>query len=365
MPNQDLKYWLGFSRFLKIGPARFKKLYTYFPTLEQAYSASFLELQKAGLEDNLISEWLEFKTHYNLEADWDYLQKNQIEIITILDPAYPPLLKQIHSPPALIYVRGNTETLKYQFNLAVVGTRKFTNYGREAVSQIVAELVQNKIAIVSGLAIGIDALAHEATLNNQGQTIAVLGAGVDDAGIYPRNNFYLAQQIIKNNGAVISEFPPHSTPLKTNFPTRNRIIAGLSLGTLVVEAASRSGALITAFTALEQNREVFAVPGSIFSEMSQGTNMLIKKGAKMVTSASDVLSELNLGPIETFAANQKILPENSEEITIINLLCSGPKHINQIIQETGLTAQAINCNLTLMEMKGLIKNMGGQNYIKL
>jgi len=365
MLNQDLKYWLGFSLFLKIGPVRFKKLNQYFPNMQTAYTASFSDLVKAGLDENLINEFNTFRNKTNLDQHWEYLLKNQIQIIIQNDPAYPPLLKQIHTPPALIYVRGNADILKYQYNLAVVGTRKFTNYGKESVAQIVSELVQNKIAIVSGLAIGIDALAHQAALDHQGQTIAVLGAGVDNAGIYPRNNFYLSQNILENNGAIISEFPPASTPLKSNFPTRNRIIAGLSLGTLVIEAAARSGALITAFTALEQNREVFSVPGSIFSEMSQGTNMLIKKGAKMVTSAKDILEELNLGPIESHLVNQQILPASKEEEIIFNLLASGPKHINQIIKESALCAQIVNSTLTIMEMKGMIKNLGSQNYYKL
>ena len=365
MPNSELKYWLAFSRLPQIGPARFKKIYTYFPTMEQAYFAPMSEWQKVGLDEKITRAFFDLKNKINLEHDWEYLQREQIQIITIKNPAYPSLLKQIANPPALLFVKGNLNNINYQYNLAVVGSRKFTNYGQEAAYQIVGDLVKNKIAIVSGLALGIDALAHQAALKNQGQTIAVLGAGVDRSSIYPRANFYLAEQILKNNGTLISEYPPQSWPQKQNFPLRNRIIAGLCLGTLVIEAGARSGSLITAFLALEQNREVFAIPGSIFNELSAGTNMLIKKGAKVVTQANDILEELNLSPIEHYVKNQNTIAATAEEKIILDLLNEHALHIDQIVKLTNLSADQIASTLMIMLLKGQVRNLGGQIYRKL
>jgi DNA processing protein len=363
--NHDSKYWLAFSQFPKIGANRFKKLYTYFSTMEAAWQASFLELQKAGLENNIIEEFFTVKQQIDPEQELAKLQTENIEVITIVDKNYPRLLKEIFNPPALLYIKGNLKNLNKKFNLAVVGTRKISNYGKQITPEIIKPLVQNGFTITSGLALGVDALAHQATLEANGQTIAVLGSGIDQASIYPSSNRYLAQNILTNNGTIISEFPIETMPLKHNFPTRNRIIAGLCLGTLVIEAANSSGSLITAWHSLEQNREVFSVPGSLYNQQSIGTNKLIQKGAKLVMTYQDILEELNLQEVKNYVSNQKILPETKEEEIILQNLSKEPIHIDQIIKQTNLPAAQIGGTLSLMEMKGLVKNISGQNYILL
>lgn len=361
--QSDLKYWLAFSQFTKIGSNRFKKLYTYFPNLQAAWQASTLELQKAGLEENITQELINKKQDINPDLELDKINKENIQVITILDENYPKLLKEIFNPPALLYVKGEINNLNNQFNLAVVGTRKITSYGKQITPEIIKPLVQNGFTITSGLALGIDALAHQATLETKGLTIAVLGSGIDQQSIYPSSNRYLAQNILAQNGTIISEFPIGTMPLKHNFPTRNRIIAGLSLGTLVIEAAASSGALITAFQALEQNREVFAVPGSLYNQQSQGTNKLIQKGAKLITNYQEILEELNLQEVKHYVSNQKIIPKTEEEKNILNNLSKEPVHIDQIIKKTNLPAAQVSSTLSLMEMKGMIKNLGANNYI--
>jgi len=362
--QNDLKYWLAFSQFSKIGAVRFKKLYTYFDTLEQAWQASAKEFLKAGLEKNLTEELLLKRSTIDPDQELAKIKAENIDAITIKDNLYPQLLKQIYSPPALSYIKGNLENLNSQLSLAVVGTRKISPYGQQITPQLVKGLVANGFTIVSGLALGIDALAHQITLNENGRTIAVLGSGLDQKSIYPGANRYLAEKILKNKGTVISEFPINTLPLKHNFPTRNRIIAGLSLGTLVVEAGQRSGALITAFQSLEQNREVFAVPGQITNPVSAGPNKLIQNGAKMVTSYQDILDELNLHEVTTIVKKNNISVTEFEQI-ILNQLSQQPLHIDQIIKNTQLSAGQVASNLSFLEMKGLVKNLGSQNYIKI
>lgn len=229
---------------------------------------------------------------------------------------------------------------------------------------IINGLIKNEISIVSGLALGVDAMAHAAAIEANGSTIAVLGSSIDKPNIYPGSNRYLAQQIIESNGLLISEYPIGTLPLKHNFPARNRIISGLALGTLVIEAGETSGALITAKFALDQNREVFAIPGPIHAETSKGPNKLIKDGAKPVTSVEDILEELNIEKIEEYSENKKVLPSSPIESKIIEVLDSEPKHIDAIVKLSGLSSSEINSNLTIMEMKGMVKNLGNQNYIK-
>ncbi len=363
--QDDLKYWVAISQFAKIGAQRYKKLYNYFPDMNAAWQADFLELQKAGLEENIAQEFIIKRKEIEPDLEIEKIQKENIQVITIKDNNYPKLLKEIFNPPALLYVKGNLENLNQNFNLAVVGTRKISNYGKRITPDIVKPLVQNGFTITSGLALGVDALAHQSALENEGRTIAVLGSGLDQKSIYPSSNRYLAQNILNNNGTIISEFPLGMLPLKHNFPTRNRIIAGLSLGTLVIEAAASSGALITAYYALEQNREVFAVPGPLYNQQSIGTNKLIQKGAKLVTSHHDILEELNLQEVKNYVANQKILPETAEEKNILKFLSPEPMHIDQIIKNSQMPTAQVTSTLSLMEMKGLIKNLGGQNYILL
>jgi len=355
----DLKYWLAFNQNSKIGQVKISKLLAYFGDLEKAWLASEKALRKAGLEENLILEITQMTKTISPEKELEKIKKLNLEIKTYLDSDYPSLLNQIYSPPALLYIKGQL-IKEDEIAVAIVGTRKPTNYGRQAAYEIAYHLANQGVTIISGLALGIDSIAHQAALEAGGRTIAVLACGLDH--VYPLANKNLAEKI-SQQGALISEFPLGRPALAYNFPQRNRIIAGLSLGTVVIEAPQESGALITAQFALDQNREVFALPGSIYSPASQGPNNLIKMGAKLITSYKDILDELNLGRVEEFIETRKIIPENPEEEKILNLLSKEPIHIDEIIKKSNLQAQTVLSCLTLMEMKGYVKNIGAGNYI--
>lgn len=360
--NEDLKYWVAFSRVPKIGAARLARLYNFFSSMQEAWQASFSDLVGSGLEEKIAHEFFAEKNSINPDIEWEKLKKEDIKVVTINDEDYPKLLKEIWNPPSLLYYKGAL-SLDEEFTIGVVGTRKISSYGKQITPQIASDLVKNGFTIISGLALGVDALAHKTTVDCGGKTIAVLGSGIDEQSIYPTQNRYLASEIIKNGGAVISEYPVGTLALPGNFPFRNRIISGLSLGTLVIEAAEESGALITAKYALDQNREVFAIPGSIFNPTSLGPNKLIKMGARVVTSINDILETLNLANATEFIKNRKILPESPEEEKILNILTQEPLHIDKIILGSELDAAKVGAILTLMEMKGLVKNLGGMNYI--
>lgn len=358
----DLKYWLALSQFYKFGPIKFKKLKNYFPDIESAYKASYKDYLEAGLEEKIAEEFMIFKHQIDPDKLLEKLNKEKLSALTIEDPAYPKLLKQIYDPPFILYYRGRLEAFD-GFLLAVVGARKYSDYGRQVAEKLVRELVLSNLTIVSGLALGIDALAHTAAIEAGGKTIAVLGSGLDQQNIYPSQNRYLADKIQAHGGLILSEYPIGTMPLKHHFPQRNRIVSGLSSATLVIEASEKSGALITAFHALEQNREVFAVPGSIYSGVSEGANRLIAMGAKLVTGAKDIIETMNLTEAAAYIENKKIIPETAEEELILGRLSYEPLHIDELKQLTRLDTAVINSTLTIMEMKGLVKNLGGLRYV--
>ncbi len=360
--QNDIKYWLALNNFSKFGPVRFKRIKNYFSSMKEAYQANIGELKHAGIEEKIAQEFITARIDINPEQLLEKMEREKINIITINDQFYPKLLKEIYDPPPLLYYRGQIENLN-QFNLAVVGSRKYSSYGQQVTSKLVGDLTQNNITIVSGLALGIDTLAHNTTLDSGGKTIAVLGSGLDQQSIYPSSNRYLANKIVESGGIVFSEFPLSALPMKHHFPQRNRIIAGLCLATLVIEASEKSGALITARYALEQNREVFAVPGSIFAVNSIGTNNLIKLGAKVVSTVSDIIETLDLTQVAEYIDNKKIIPESTEEESILLHLSHEPIHIDELIKLTKFDASVINSTLTIMEMKGMIKNLGGTQYV--
>lgn len=281
--------------------------------------------------------------------------------ISISSSEFPSQLREIPSPPKLLYVRGTISATKPM--IGVVGTRKCTSYGKRATESIVKELARAGVVIVSGMANGIDTEAHIAALEGGGETIAVVGSGVDESVIYPRSNVRLAREI-ERHGAVLSEFDPLAKSETYFFPQRNRIISGLSLGVIVVEAGEKSGALITANYALEQNRDVFAVPGSIYAETSIGTNNLIKQGAKCVTSVYDVLEELNI-PMPGNELSE-IASSNPIEERITRALVSNggdPMHIDKIIEFSQLSAQEVSSSITMMELSDKVQNLGGSRYV--
>jgi len=283
-----------------------------------------------------------------------------IRKITLQDKDYPAILKEIHDPPKELYIEGEIIN-QDKVAIGVVGTRKYTQYGKEVCLDIAGKLAKLGITIVSGLAKGIDTFAHQAALENNGRTIAVLGSGLDKGSFFPRSNYSLSKKI-SQQGAMISEYPPGTRGTQFTFPQRNRIISGLSLGVLIVEAPEESGALITAALALEQNREVFAIPGSIYEKNSIGTNQLIKMGAKLVTDVEDILEELNLSHLLT-TEKKHIKPENKEEEIIISILSAQPTHIDEIIKKSGLPAGTVNSVLMILELKKVVRNLGRGNYI--
>ena len=342
------------------GLSRIKKLLFIFKTAERAWNAPAGKILQLDFNGESIKEALAKRETVNPKAEWEKLEKLNIKTISFFEKSYPKLLKEISSSPILLYLKGNADLL-HEKCLGVVGTRTPSGYGRATVDILVPQLVESGLTIVSGLAQGIDALTHMATLKCGGKTIGVLGCGVDQ--IYPRMNEPLAIEMLKKDNLILSEYPAGTEAFKQNFPARNRIIAGLSLGTLVIESKIDGGALITAKQALEANREVFAVPGPITNTTSAGTNKLLQDGAKVVLCAEDVLQELNLKKLSTKEKIEIDLNKfTEEEKNIVNLIQTEPAHIDKIIQITKLKPHVVSSLLTGLELNGYIKNMGGQIY---
>lgn len=358
----DLKYWLGFNLVKGIGPAKVQALLDYYGSLANAWQANEFELQKIGFDRRAIKTFLKTRKEVNLDAALDRVQQAGVSLLTWEMREYPSYLREIPNPPPLLYYQGELRE-QDQWAVAIVGTRRLTAYGRQVTRDLTAGLVQNNITIVSGLARGIDAIAHKTAVDLGGRTLAVLGSGLDC--VYPADNRTLAQEITQGQGAIISEYGLGVQPEAKNFPPRNRIISGLSLGVIIIEAGTRSGALITTNFALEQNREVFAVPGNINSPASQGPNKLIQEGAKLVTNVEDVLEELNLHMVAERTAVQMVLPETAEEIALYTQLSGQPTHIDELSQATGLPSALVSSTLTLMELKGMVQQVGGMNYVLL
>lgn len=354
------KYWLGFNLVKGIGPAKVQALLSYFGDIESAWTASDSQLQKLGVDKRARSNLLNARATLDLDRELEKIRSKNITLLSWNSPDYPTYLKEVDGPPPLLYVVGSLEDID-RWAVAVVGTRRVTPYGRQVTQELVAGLVRNGVTIISGLARGIDAIAHKTALDLGGRTIAILGSGPDN--IYPPEHRDLALQIVRDRGAVISEYPLGTEPEAKNFPPRNRIISGLSLGVVVVEAGERSGASITAQFALEQGREVFAVPGNVNSPASRGTNRLIQQGAKLITSAEDVLEELNLSMVFEHTAAQQALPETAEEAALFEYLSGEPVHVDALSRATGLSSQEVSSTLTLLELKGIVRQVGGMNYV--
>lgn len=346
------------------GSSKIRSLIHQFGTPEAVWKTSQHMLLEAGLQEKTIDRFLDSRNKIHPEEKWEQLEKHNITLLVETDPNYPSLLTEIPHPPYILYRRGEADLNNLPL-ITLVGSRRCTPYGKRVAYQLAKDFVQAGIGVVSGLALGIDAASHEGALHAQGLTIAVLGNSLDDHSIAPRSNFALAQSILSHSGALLSEYPPVTSASPYTFPARNRIMAGMTLGTVVVESTEKSGTLITAQMALEYNREVFAVPGSIFSEASSGPNHLIRSGAKIVTSVADVLEELNLSShpkSSTSAASENLSPE---EAALLRLLSHEPLHIDNILKATTLDTSRANSTLTLLELKGLAKNIGAMTYIKL
>lgn len=362
----NIKDLLALSGVPDVGPMRIRNLIARFETPENVFKASKNELQSVDkISEKIAKNIKSFDRETFASGQLKILESTKSKIITFWDNEYPENLKNISDPPLFIFVKGNILPGD-KSAICIVGSRKASIYGKIAVGNISRELAERGITIISGMAHGIDTIAHQSALKANGRTIAVLGCGLDI--IYPRENKELYGQICEN-GAVISEFPFRTTPEPGNFPRRNRIISGLSLGVVVIEAAERSGALITAHLALEQNREVFALPGNINSKKSQGTNKLIKEsGAKLIQSVDDILVELEAHLHKYKKKERKShieLQLSEEEKTIINVLSENPLYIDKISEQAEMPSQSTLSVLLGLELKGLVRQLQGKQFIKL
>lgn len=358
--NEALINSVNFSYFKGVGPVNFKALLSYFKTHKNLYNASISELKEC-LGSSLYEKFVVFKNKFNAESEILRLKKENIEVIDQTSPHYPRLLLEITDPPICLYVKGSCESLNLNKTyFAVVGTRKPTSYGEYVTRKITSELARSNFVIVSGLAIGIDAISHSASVAEKAVTVAVLGCGVNI--IYPKENYLLYEEIIRNNGAVVSEFPPDTTTIKGYFVARNRVISGISGGVLVVEGLKNSGSLITARYALNQGREVFAPPCPINSPYSFVPNLLLKEGAKLTTCANDILQEFG----EMLNTNDNCDPYKNLNLTsdlldIIKTLKEEPLTSDELALKLNLTISLALSKITTCEILGVLrKNKTGR-----
>lgn len=355
----DKRYWIGFNLIKGIGAVRMQALVQHFGDLELAWRAAPAELAQAGLGLKLIERVVQARQGVDLEKLWAKIEAQGIKILTWADEAYPQRLKEIDQPPPVLYIRGDY-LLDDVFAVAVVGTRRVTAYGRQITEELAAFLAANGITVISGLARGVDAIAHQSALKAGGRTIGVLGSGVDK--IYPPEHRALSEKMIER-GAILSDYAPGTPPDASNFPPRNRIVSGLSLAVVVIEAGETSGALITAEFAAEQGREVFAVPGSILAPQSKGTNKLIQRGALPLLSVDDLMQALDLTRMGEQKAARKIIPADETEARLMNVLGNEPLHIDEIRNQAELPIEKVSATLALMELKGMVRQVGGMNYV--
>jgi DNA processing protein len=355
MEGKYKQFLASFGAFHHISTETWLKLVGYFPNFKDAWEATSSEYLHAGISEKIVGELAAYKKQVEPQKIWEELIKNQVSIIAFTEKEFPTNLKEIYSPPFLLYIKGELKP-EDELAIAIVGARKFTDYGRRTTQDMASGIAQAGVTIVSGLALGLDAVAHEAAIKEGSRTIAVLANGLDR--IYPTTNRGIAEKILEN-GAIISEQPIGMPPLRQNFPARNRIISGLSTGVLVTEASEHSGTLHTANFALEQGRQIYAVPGPIYNPMSAGPNNLIKMGAKPVSTPSDILEDLGITELES---TKNILPENPDEVMIFELLASEPKHIDVITKEAAREPHEISGIISMMEIKGKVKHLGGMVY---
>ncbi|MHB0857898.1 MAG: DNA-processing protein DprA [Anaerolineae bacterium] len=355
----DTRFWLGFNMVPHIGPVRMRALLDHFGDLEPAWRASATSLRAAGLPLDCQERLLYLRDRIDLDAELDKVKTRGIKLLTWDSPDYPPLLLQIAQPPPLLYVLGDVLPVDERA-VAIVGTRDPSPYGEAVAYRLASDLARNGITIVSGLALGIDGVAHRAALDAGGRTLAVLGCGLDC--IYPARHQALAKRIV-TSGALISDYALGIKPDARNFPPRNRIISGLSLGTVVVEAGQRSGALITLRFALEQDRETFAVPGNVHNAASDGTNAAIQRGeAKLVTRADDILEELRLTRIAEQEQVRQVVPDTPDERTLLQCLGAEPVHIDELVRSSGLPTATVSSTLCMMELKGMVRRVDNLSY---
>ncbi|MGE0227415.1 MAG: DNA-processing protein DprA [Dehalococcoidia bacterium] len=360
--TNDLAYRIALHRVPRLGSARFALLEAAFPTLEDAWHADAGALHAAGLDARTAQAVGRAQSEIDPFAELERLERAGIHALSPSDPRYPSRLNEIVDAPPMLYVKGSW-TPDDEWSVAVVGTRRATAYGRQAATELAQGLAANRVTVVSGLARGVDTVAHRAALDAGGRTVAVLANGLDT--VYPPENARLADEIAEH-GALITDYPLGTKPRADFFPRRNRIMSGVALGTLVVEGEPTSGAMITARLALEQNREVFAVPGSIFSTQSRGPLALLRDGATPVGRTEDILEALNLTMVGTqMDFGRALPPEDPDEIALMSSLTREPRHVDEIVRQSGLSTATVTATLALLELKGLVRDMGGMQYVRL
>jgi DNA processing protein len=363
--QDDRPYWVLLSTVAGIGPNRFRRLLELCGSAQAAWHASDAQLVAAGLERRSTTSLRQVRETLTVSSALAHLARYGIDFLTWLDDRYPRRLREIVDPPPVIFVRGRLCSVD-DVSVALVGTRRASTYGRTVAERFAGELAMAGVTVVSGLARGIDTVAHRAALAAGGRTILVLANGLDQ--IYPAENAHLARSVLERDaGAVVSEFAPGVPPDAVNFPRRNRIIAGLALATVIVEAGAGSGALITADFALEQGREVLVVPGNILSPLSAGVNELLRQGATPVTSAQDILEALRLdlgdGNRDGFKRRLPLL--DADETAMLEVLGPEPRHVDELARALGRHAGDVSAGLALLEVKGLARQVGAMAYVRL
>ncbi|GAB4531964.1 MAG: DNA-processing protein DprA [Anaerolineales bacterium] len=357
--DADLPYWVALNFVHGIGAARFRQLLDFFGNARGAWLAAEGDLLQSGLPERICQNLLTLRAALDVEAVWEKIHAQGIRVLTWADAAYPERLRTLDAPPPVLYLRGDLLPAD-DWAVAIVGTRRVTRYGRQVAEELAAALAGQGITVVSGLARGVDGVAHQAALRAGGRTLAVLGCGVDQ--VYPPEHRHLAEEICAQ-GALLSDYAPGTPPDAVNFPPRNRIIAGLSLAVVVVEAGESSGALITAQFALEQGREVFAVPGSIYAPLSIGPNRLIKDGAHPLLSVADLLEVLNISRVAQYKQARLALPDDPVEARLLALLQAESLHVDELGVRADLPIAQVSAALTMMELKGLVRQVGNMHYV--
>lgn len=355
----EAAYWLAFARVPHIGPARIERLLQRFGTLERAWSAP-TDTLRAVLDARPLQELLESRSKNDPVMELAVLRARGIAVTYPGSSGYPALLAEISGRPSVLYVRGTLSDADGE-SIGVVGTRRATPYGRQVAADVSSHLARSGVTVISGLARGIDAVAHHTALEAGGRTIAVLGSGVDV--IYPSEHRRLAERIMEN-GAIVSEQPPGAKPDAQNFPARNRIISGMSRGVVIVEAPLRSGAMITATFAADQGRDVFVVPGSVHSASSEGCNQLLRDGARIVRGGEDLLDDLGLSQPRAVTMSVSQLMLDPDQTAILTVIGPEPRHIDEIAESVGQTTSSVAAHLMALELQGLVRNHGAQFYVR-
>ncbi|MFN8673167.1 MAG: DNA-processing protein DprA [Candidatus Sericytochromatia bacterium] len=383
--KQDYPYCVAFNKIQGLGPIKIYAIFQYFSSFENAWKANINDFRDIkNISENNLKDILKAKKEIDPDKEYTLIEKNNVKIVTLHDEEYPSLLKKIHDPPFIIFYKGIWDKNIFDKCVGVVGTRTPSFYGKKTALKLGYELSMYNVTVVSGMALGIDTEVHKGALQcNKGKTIAVLGCSPDL--IYPYSNKKLYEEICEK-GLVISEYPPETQPDIWRFPARNRIISGLSKGVLLIEAGNKSGALITTDFALEQGREVMAIPGDIFNKMSIGANNLIKQGAEIITSVDDIINHLGWNieyiekksePLKTATKPKNKKEEYNKGIEINNLDLNNyekelyliledtqPIHLDDIVKKTELNLADISSNLIMLELKGLIKQMSGKLFVR-